>query len=115
MKGANPEVSIVVPQAVRYFHQQVGSVVAHISEQCKELFGEEQILSKTCSREQMKAQLKQALIASGRYFTFKEQMEVRGPTSISRTLKLICNHFLMLATNVSRPSVLTACSREGHP
>ncbi|XP_029702607.1 cilia- and flagella-associated protein 70 isoform X2 [Takifugu rubripes] len=62
-------------RAVRYFHQQVGSVVAHISEQCKELFGEEQILSKTCSREQMKAQLKQALIASGRYFTFKEQME----------------------------------------
>lgn len=96
MKNDNPGVSIVLPQAVRYFHQQVGSVVAHISEQSKELFGEEQILSKTCSREQMKAQLKHALIASGRYFTFKEQMEVRGPASITRTLKLFCNHFLVL-------------------
>lgn len=46
----------------------------------------------------MKAQLKQALIASGRYFTFKEQMEVRGPTSITRTLKLICNHFWVFSS-----------------
>lgn len=98
MKNDHPEVSIVLPQAVRYFHQQVGSVVAHITEQCEELFGEEQILSKTCSREEMKAQLKQALIASGRYFTFKEQMEVRGPTSITRTLKLFCNHFLVFSS-----------------
>lgn len=102
------------------FHQQVGSVVAHISEQCKELLGEEHVLSRTLSREQMKAELMQALIASGRYFTFKEQMEVRGAISITGTLKLFCDLFLVFSLHWQQickmcRSVFTACSFEDHP
>lgn len=91
---------LVPSQAMLDFHQQVGSVVAHISEQYKELFGKEDRLSKICSQEQMKAQLTQALIASGRYFTFKEQMEVsRTMTSITEgTLKPLHNHFVVFCS-----------------
>lgn len=93
----NPLHRRVLPQAVLDFHQQVGSVVALISEQYKELLREEDSLSKLCSQEQMKSRLMQALIASGRYFTLKEQMEVRRTTSVTDgTLKHICSHFVFL-------------------
>ncbi|CAF99918.1 unnamed protein product [Tetraodon nigroviridis] len=62
-------------EAMLDFHQEVSGVVALISEQYKELLKEGDSLSKICSQEQMKSQLMQALIASGRYFTLKEQME----------------------------------------
>lgn len=79
----NPLRGRVLPQAVLDFHQQVSSVVALISEQYKELLRDQDSLSNICSQEQMKSQLVRALIASGRYFTLKEQMEVRRTTSIT--------------------------------
>lgn len=72
-----------LPQAVLDFHQQVSSAVGLISEQYQELLRDEDSLSKISSQEQMKPQLMQALIASGRYFTLKEQMEVRRTASIT--------------------------------
>lgn len=81
----------VLQQAVLDFHQQVGSVMTLISEQYKELFEEEHNLSEICSQEQMKDQLIQALLSSGRYFTFKEKMEVRTTSVADRTLKDFCN------------------------
>lgn len=72
-----------LPQAVLDFHQQVSSAVGLISEQYQELLRDEDSLSKISSQEQMKPQLMQALIASGRYFTLKEQMEVRRTTNIT--------------------------------
>lgn len=95
----NPLCRRVLPQAVLDFHQHVGSVVALISEQYKELLRENDSLSKICSQEQMKSQLMQALIASGRYFTLKEQMEVRRTTRITDgILKHTCSHFLLLSS-----------------
>lgn len=82
MQILNPLHRHVLPQAVLDFHQQVSGMVALISEQYKELLREEDSLSKICSQEQIKSQLMRALIASGRYFTLKEQMEVRRTTSI---------------------------------
>lgn len=59
------------------FHRQVRNVVAHVTDQYKELFRTGRGLSEDCSREQMKAQVMGALDVSGRYFAFKEQMKVR--------------------------------------
>lgn len=99
MLTLNPLHRRVLPQAVLDFHQQVSSMVALISEQYKELLMEEDSLSQICSQEQMKSQLMQALIASGRYFTLKKQMEVRRTTSITDgILKHICSHFLLLSS-----------------
>lgn len=70
----------VLLQAVLDFHRQVSNVVAHVSDQYKELFGTGCSLSEDFSREQMKAQLMGALNVSGRYFAFKEQMKVRTTT-----------------------------------
>lgn len=85
----------ILLQAVLDFHRQVGNVVAHVSDQYKELFGTGCDLSEDCSREQMKAQLMGALNVSGRYFAFKEQMKVRTTThmpdgwiKLTGTLKL---------------------------
>lgn len=64
------------------FHRQVSNVVAHVSDQYKELFGTGCNLSEDCSQEQMKAQLMGALNVSGRYFAFKEQMKVRTTSHI---------------------------------
>lgn len=79
----NPLCRRGLPQAVLDFHQQVSSAVGLISEQYQELLRDEDSLSKISSQEQMKPQLMRALIASGRYFTLKEQMEVRRTTSIT--------------------------------
>lgn len=83
MRILNPLRGRGLPQAVLDFHQQVSSAVGLISEQYQELLRDEDSLSKTSSQEQMKPQLMRALIASGRYFTLKEQMEVRRTTSIT--------------------------------
>lgn len=86
----NPLHGRVLPQAVLDFHQQVSSVVVLISEQYNELLREEDSLFKVCSQDQMKSQLMQALFASGRYFTLKEQMEVRRTTSIKHICIFFC-------------------------
>lgn len=83
MLTLNPLRGRGLPQAVLDFHQQVSSAVGLISEQYQELFRDEDSLSETSSQEQMKPQLMRALIASGRYFTLKEQMEVRRTASIT--------------------------------
>ncbi|XP_041637325.1 cilia- and flagella-associated protein 70 [Cheilinus undulatus] len=70
-------------RAVLDFHKQVGNVVSHVSDQCKELFGAMQP-SDACSREQMMVQLMGSLSVSGRYITFKEQMK---PTVV----RLVCD------------------------
>ncbi|KAM9367016.1 cilia- and flagella-associated protein 70 [Symphorus nematophorus] len=62
-------------RAVLDFHRQVGNVVTHVSEQCKELFGTKCKPSEDCSQEQMKVELMGMLNDSGRYFAFKEQMK----------------------------------------
>lgn len=69
-------------QAVLDFHKQVGNVVAQISEQYKELFGTGGGKKEDFRREQMRIQLMDALITSGRHFAFKDQLRVRTYTSL---------------------------------
>lgn len=104
----NPLHRRVPPQAVLDFHQQVSSVVALISEQYTELLREEDSLSKICSQEQVKSQLMRALIASGRYFTLKEQMEVRTTSITDGILKHIFFCFPHVGDFLK--SVLLSCS-----
>lgn len=67
-------------QAVLDFHKQVGNVVAQISEQYKELLVTGGSEKEDFSREQMRVQLMDALIISGRHFAFKDQLRVRTNT-----------------------------------
>lgn len=62
------------------FHKQVGNVVTQISEQYKELLGTGGSKKEDFSREQMRIQLMDALITSGRHFAFKDQLRVRTNT-----------------------------------
>ncbi|XP_068597905.1 cilia- and flagella-associated protein 70-like [Brachionichthys hirsutus] len=62
-------------KAVLDFHRQVGNVTAHVSDQLKELFGATWEMSENCSEERVMAQLMGALHDSGRYFTWKAQMQ----------------------------------------
>lgn len=55
-------------------------MVAQISEQYKELFGMGGSKKEDFSREQMRIQLMDALITSGRHFAFKDQLRVRTNT-----------------------------------
>lgn len=65
-------------QAVLDFRKQVGNVVDQISDQYSELFGTEGEASKeNLSRDQMRIQLMDALVSSGRHFAFKDQIRVR--------------------------------------
>lgn len=65
-------------QAVLDFRKQVGNVVDQISDQYKELFGTESEGRKdNLSRDQMRIQLMEALVSSGRHFAFKDQIRVR--------------------------------------
>lgn len=65
-------------QAVLDFRKQVGNVVDQISDQYKELFGmEDEGRKENFSRDQMRIQLMDALVSSGRHFAFKDQIRVR--------------------------------------
>lgn len=69
-------VTHVVLQAIFDFHKQVASVVAHVSDQFKELIATGCIPSEDFSWEQARVQLLGSLNDTGRYFAFKEQMKV---------------------------------------
>ncbi|XP_068173019.1 cilia- and flagella-associated protein 70-like [Antennarius striatus] len=62
-------------QAVLDFHRQIGDVMDHVSNQLKELFGAACVMSGDCSEEQVLGQLMGALHDSGRYFTWKKQLQ----------------------------------------
>ncbi|XP_068581049.1 cilia- and flagella-associated protein 70 isoform X2 [Cebidichthys violaceus] len=62
-------------RAVLDFHRQVGTVVASVSDQYRELFGAGREPPENCSREQMYVQMMGALNNSGRYLAFMEQMK----------------------------------------
>lgn len=60
------------------FRKQVGNVVDQISDQYKELFGTEvEGRKENFSRDQMRIQLMDVLVSSGRHFAFKDQIRVR--------------------------------------
>lgn len=60
------------------FRKQVANVVDQISDQYKELFGTEgEGWKENLSRDQMRIQLMDALVSSGRHFAFKDQIRVR--------------------------------------
>ncbi|XP_075874741.1 cilia- and flagella-associated protein 70 isoform X3 [Nelusetta ayraudi] len=62
-------------KAVLDFRKQVGNVVDQISDQYKELFGtEDEGRKENFSRDQMRIQLMDALVSSGRHFAFKDQI-----------------------------------------
>ncbi|XP_008323970.1 cilia- and flagella-associated protein 70 [Cynoglossus semilaevis] len=62
-------------RAIFDFHKQVASVVAHVSDQFKELIAAGCIPSEDFSWEQARVQLLGSLNDTGRYFAFKEQMK----------------------------------------
>lgn len=72
------DVCVFLLQAVLDFHKQVGNVVDQISDQYKELFGmETEGRKENLSQDQMRIQLMDALVSSGRHFAFKDQIRVR--------------------------------------
>lgn len=95
------------------FHRQVSNVVAHVTDQYKELFGTGHSLSEDCSQEQMKAQLMGALDVSGRYFAFKEQMKVRTTPHIPEGwIKLAGTLKVFLLVLVAYMCVFPVCSMQ---